>query len=227
MTQLCLQDLPGDGQISEPGFNLWMVTLAITNGVSICQSFMGRPGAHNPSDPTLDFGPIVNGVVGTIFSLMNHYENKWTQVKWSKPTAIFGFGLGETEMPPDMTINRERLYARFGKGLQTMRDRWQAVLTPDVFSKLTEVAQIRADRFDFPTELWAKILFDYAIAFQREGEKTDPLLDSLQPLYYGRVLSYVNKVGILSTQQAEEYVEEQCLVFEETKPYLIRRWEGG
>ena len=28
-------------------------------------------------------------------------------------------------------------------------------------------------------------------------------------------------------QQTEEYVEDQCLIFEETKPYLVRRWSDG
>ena len=80
------------------------------------------------------------------------------------------------------------------------------------------------DRFDFPTQLWAKVLFDYAVAFRRQADQADGLLESLRPLYWGKVLSYVNKVDTMSTQQAEEYIEEECLIFEETKPYLLERW---
>ncbi|NIQ38117.1 MAG: glycosyltransferase [Proteobacteria bacterium] len=214
-------------RISQFGIDIWMMTLAITNNIQICQSFMGRPKVHKPKDPAADLGPMFNQVVGTIFGLMGHYSDRWKHVRWSKPTAIFGFGLGETEMPPDMTIEKTRLYSRFTEGLKQVIDRWKAILAPEVFSKLTEVADMAPDLFDFPTELWARILFDYAIAFRREQEEADSLLDSIQPLYYGKVLSFVNKVETMSTQQAEEHVEDQCIIFEETKPYLIRRWNTG
>jgi hypothetical protein len=108
-----------------------------------------------------------------------------------------------------------------------MIDQWRSALAPEVFSKLSEVSGLAPEQFDFPTELWAKILFDYASDFRRGNPGTDSSLDSLQPLYYGRVLSYVNKVEAMSTQQIEEYVEDQCLIFEETKPYLVRRWSDG
>lgn len=227
LARIFLQSEIWEDRISQFGVDIWMITLATNHRIQICQSFMGRPKVHKPKDPAADLGPMFNQVVGTMFTLMEHYVRNWKHVKWSKPTAIFGFGLGETEMPPEMTINKERLYARFTEGGEDMIDRWKTVLVPEVFSKLTEVAELGADRFDFPTELWAKVLFDYAIAFRREDNGAGPLLDSLQPLYYGRVLSFVNKVEKMSTQQAEEYVEDQCLIFEETKPYLIKYWNNG
>jgi hypothetical protein len=158
---------------------------------------------------------------------MEPYGRNWKPVKWSKPTAIFGFGLGETEMPPEMTVNKKGLHARFMEGAKNMVDEWKACMAPEVFAKVTEVASLASDPFDFPTELWAKVLFDYAIAFRDKRHDENRLLDSLQPLYYGKVLSYVSKVEDMSTQQAEEYVEDQCLTFEQTKPYLIRRWSDG
>jgi len=212
-------------RISQFGIDVWMVTLAINHNTRICQSFMGRPKVHKPKDPAADLGPMFNQVVGTVFGLMDHYRDKWRRVRWSKPTAIFGFGLGETEMPPEMTINKGRLYTRFAEGATEMVDQWKTVLSPEVFSKLIEVADIPEDRFDFPTELWAKILFDYALACRKGDEKADLLLDSVQPLYYGKVLSFANKVETMSTQQAEEHVEDECIIFEEAKPYLIRRWD--
>jgi glycosyltransferase involved in cell wall biosynthesis len=226
LAKVYLQSKIWEGYVSQFGIDIWMTTVATNHRIRICQSFMGRPKVHKPKDPAADLGPMFNQVVGTIFSLMDHFAHQWKRVKWSKPTAIFGFGLGETEMPPEMTVNKERLYTRFTDGVETMIDEWKTVLTPHVFSKLMEVAEIAAPRFDFPTELWAKILFDCAIVFRRKDGGDDRLLDSLQPLYYGKVLSYINKVEAMSTQQAEEYIEDQCIIFEETKPYLTRRWNG-
>ena len=227
LAQLYLENRLWDDRISQFGIDIWMPTLAIIHGIPICQSFMGGPKAHNPGGQVAEGGPLFNQVIGTIFALMGHYAERWATIKWSKPTAIFGFGLGETDTSPDIGIDKGTLHARFTQGVKNVIDCWKTVLAPEVFSKLTEVADIRVDRFDFPTELWARILFDYAIAFRKETVEADALLDSLQPLYYGKILSYVNEVEAMSTQQTDEYIEDQCLIFEEAKPYLVRRWDGG
>jgi hypothetical protein len=44
-------------------------------------------------------------------------------------------------------------------------------------------------------------------------------------LYLGKVLSFVKKTERMSLQQAEEYIEDECTVFEESKPYLVKIWE--
>ncbi len=225
LAQLYLEDELWDDRVSQLGIDIWMITLAIGHQVTICQSFMGRPRANKTKDPAAEVESIFNQVVGTIFTMMGPYAGRWRTLRWSKPTAIFGFGQTEPVTIPEMSVNKESLYARFTDTAENVIDQWKAVLVPEIFSKLMEVSGINAGRFDFPTELWAKILFDYAIALRKANGKADSLLDSLHPLYYGRVLSYVNKVETMSTQQAEEYIEDQCLVFEETKPYLVRRWE--
>ncbi|PIY22160.1 MAG: glycosyl transferase, partial [Deltaproteobacteria bacterium CG_4_10_14_3_um_filter_51_14] len=51
------------------------------------------------------------------------------------------------------------------------------------------------------------------------------LVDSLIPLYYGKTLSFVKKMAGMSIQQAEDAIEEDCMVFELAKPYLVKRWE--
>jgi len=50
-------------------------------------------------------------------------------------------------------------------------------------------------------------------------------MDSLIPLYYGKTLAFVKKTKRMSMLHAEEAIEEDCMTFEMTKPYLIRRWE--
>ena len=42
--------------------------------------------------------------------------------------------------------------------------------------------------------------------------------------YFGKTLSFVRKTERMSVQQAEEFIENECVVFEETKPYVFDRW---
>lgn len=213
-----------DEAISQFGIDIWMTTMAISHNVPICQSFMGRPKIHKLKDPGSDLGPMFRQVVGTFFSLMKPLESFWKSTKWSKPTAIFGFGLGETEAPPPVDINSERLYQSFLKGFDKYEDLWGKVLTADTFSKLIEVRELSKELSEFPTLLWARVLYDYAIAYHQNYKEKESLLDSLLPLYHGKIYCFVKHTEGMSTQQAEEYIEDQCLIFEETKPYLDERW---
>ncbi|MEE9611236.1 MAG: hypothetical protein V3W19_08290 [Desulfatiglandales bacterium] len=47
----------------------------------------------------------------------------------------------------------------------------------------------------------------------------------MTPLYYARVASFVRQSWEMSSQEAEELVEEQVLKFEEQKDYLVKVWD--
>ena len=49
----------------------------------------------------------------------------------------------------------------------------------------------------------------------------------MTPLYFARIASFVNRTAEMSTGEAEGVVEEQALVFEEMKGYLLDRWDAA
>ena len=207
------------------GIDIWMTTLAMNNNVPICQSFMGRPKIHKPKDPGADLGPIFSQVIRTIFDLMITYAPFWKRVKWSRPTAIYGFGLGEIEMPPPVNMDQAVLFQRMSLGFEKHLDIWKESFSEDVIHKLIEIMELGLERFDFPTHLWAKVLYDMAAAYKKKvGGDRDALLDSLIPLYFGKTLSFVKKTERMSIQQAEEFIENEAVIFEESKPYLLENW---
>jgi len=211
-------------EIEQFGIDIWMTTIAMNRGVPICQSFMGSPKVHKPKDPSADLGPMFSQVIGTIFDMMEPFYDFWEKVRWSKPTAIYGFGLGETDIPPPVEVNEERLYEKFHDQATQFQEQWSAILSSEVYAKLMEVIELNKTRFEFPPALWAKIIFDFGVSYHRNVMGKEPLLEALIPLYYGRTLSYVRSTRNMDTREAEEYIEGQCLVFEETKPYLRERW---
>lgn len=206
------------------GIDVWMTTLAMNNNVPICQAYMGRPKIHKPKDPGADLGPMFSQVVGTIFDLMTQTTGYWMRVKWSRPTSIYGFGLGEVEMPPPVKVSEDKLAANFREGFQQWQGLWANILPEDLNKKIGEIGGLPPDQFDFPTQLWAKTLYEFAVAYKDETVDRQQLLVSLIPLYFGKTLSYVRKTARMSVQQAEEFIENECMVFEETKPYLLDRW---
>ena len=213
-----------DDAVANFGIDIWMTTLAINQRIQICQSFMGRPKIHRTKDPGAHLGPMFRQVVGTIFSMMKNFEPFWTKVKYSRPTAIYGFGLGEVEMPPKVEVNTQNLLDRFHSGFEEYHNLWEEILTKDVYQKLFEIKGMKEREFNFPTDLWARVLFDMAVGYRYAAMDRDLMMESLIPLYFGRTLSFVKRTRKMSIKQAEEAIEDDCMTFEMTKPYLVQRW---
>ena len=225
LAEIYLKQDDWSDSISEFGIDIWMTTTAMCHGQSICQSYMGRPKVHKPKDPGESLGPMFTQVVGTVFDMMHKHNDFWKEVRWSKPTAIFGFGLGEMEMPPPVDVNVERLYDKFQAGFESYDVLWKEVLSANILEKLSEVRALPLSGFEFPANLWAEMLIDFAVAY-RDSSDRKRLMESLIPLYFGRTCSFVIESEPMTIQQAEELIEDQCGVFEYSKPYLLKRWFG-
>jgi hypothetical protein len=76
----------------------------------------------------------------------------------------------------------------------------------------------------YSSKIWARILFDFAMAYRNGEVNRQDLLEALIPFYHSRVLSYVNKTQNSQTREAEEYLENINRVFEKEKYYLLQRW---
>ena len=212
--------------VAQYGIDIWMTTVALNSRVPICQSVMGSPKVHREKDPYTHLTVLFQQVVRTMFDLMDVYSGFWKQVKWSKPAGLFGTDIQEMEIPLPVEINASRLYDQFRQGFDKYENLWKMIFEQPDFHRLQEIRGMELQHFSFPTHTWAKILFDASGIYR----KSDPaaridLLDSLLPLYFGKVLSYVKKTERMSLQQAEEYIENECTVFEENKPYIVKAWE--
>ena len=174
--------------------------------------------------PGESLGPMFSQVVGTIFEIMRHKVEFWREVKWSKPTAIFGFGLGEMEMPPAVNVDLERLYDKFQAGFEEYDAFLKEILSADMENKLSEIKRMDLSNFEFPAHLWAMILAEFAVAYKDGIYERERIMESLIPLYFGRTCSSVIQLEPMNIQQAEEVIEEQCIVFERSKPYLLKKW---
>jgi hypothetical protein len=154
---------------------------------------------------------------------MIHFEDCWRNVRWSKPTPIFGLDAAGAEVPPSVQVHEERLYDSFAEGFRRFLPIYENALSPEVFLKLKEINGIPYEQYELPPALWAKILYEFALAYSERTAPRDDLIESLIPLYLGRTGSYVRATKGMDMRGVEEYIEEQCLVFEETKNFLMER----
>lgn len=213
-----------DENVSEFGIDIWMTTIAISRGFNVCQTFMGAPKSHRAKDPGAHLGPMFFQVVGTVFSLAVDFEYLWKYSSDSLPTNIFGFGLGVTDEPEPVAVDRDRLLKSFIGGLIKYWKIWSKVIAPLNLDDLNHLQKMSADKIRVPADLWARILFDYVVAYRDSLADRTVLLNSLIPIYYIRTLAFVNDTKDMNTKEAEDFLEDECRIMEDEIYYLIAKW---
>jgi len=209
------------------GIDIWMTTVAIARRFNVCQTFLGTPKGHRPKDPAGDLTPMFKQVVTTLFDLMIEFEYFWKDIDKSRPSNVFGFGLGAAHQVPDIEVDTTALHRSFRSGFEKHGDLWREICSPEVMAEFEPLGEIEnREEFSYPTHLWARLLFDFAVANRNADVDQDRLIEALVPFYHSRVLAFVNRTQGMDTHDAEEYLENTTRVFQKEKPYLLRRWRG-
>jgi hypothetical protein len=203
------------------GIDIWMTTNAITQGFRICQSNLGVK-IHDVKDPGQHLGPMFRQVLSALFSLMEINESFWKQITGSEPVELFGFG-GSLE-PEPVNVNLEGMIDLFKTGFQQFSPLWKEIFSTDCFSEIERASKLDVSDFHLPTDVWVRILYELAATFHLWEVNRTKLLDVVTPLYYARVASFVCQSLEMSSEEAEELVEEQAVKFEQQKDYLIQIW---
>lgn len=210
-----------DSNVAKFGIDIWMTTEAIASGARVCQSFLGSK-IHNPKDPTQDLSSMLVEVVGALFSLMEEHHGVWGTVEGSNPVRVFGFQY-QVALEP-VHVNLDRMLGTFQQGLSDLLPIWANIFSPGVLDALTQLKGIPTKAFRVSDDLWARMVFDAAIAYHRGDVIRDHLLKALTPLYLGRTASFVLETQALTSDEAEDRVELLCQTFEREKTYLVERW---
>jgi glycosyltransferase involved in cell wall biosynthesis len=203
------------------GIDIWMTTLAIAEGYRVCQAYLGAK-IHDAKDPGSDLGPMFTQVVSSVYSLMENYQPLWKEVKESQPVSTFGFHY-EVGLEP-VPVNLGRMIANFRLGVRDLMEIWRKALLPETVLWLESIGRLSDEAFSFPQDLWVRLIYDFALAYQTGPVHREHLLKSMIPLYLGRVASFVKENQDSSANEVEQKIESLCKSFEEMKPYLIERW---
>ena len=204
------------------GIDIWMTTTAVANGFKICQSFLGAK-IHDPKDPATGLSTMLHQVVSALFKLMEEYSSVWKTVHDSKNIPTFGF-VYTVGLEP-VNVNLLPMIDNFRLGVKELSILYKDFLSLELQESLSGMIDQPEDKFVFPDEIWAKILYDFAIACHKKIMSTEHIIKSLTPLYLGKVASFVIELKDADSVEVEQRLESLCLTFQKEKPYLIDRWE--
>jgi glycosyltransferase involved in cell wall biosynthesis len=213
-----------NSDVARFGIDIWMTTTAVVNGFRVCQSFLGAK-IHDAKDPGADLSSMLAQVMSSIFSLVDEYEGVWSRVDHPEPVRTFGFvytvGLEPVE------IKLKGLIEKFRLGVKELLPIYKTLLSGDVLHMLTHMADSTDTGMFFPDKTWARIIYEYALAYHRKTMSIEHLLKSLTPLYLGKVASFVIEMESSTAEKVENRLEELCIAFETEKKYLVEMWKDS
>ena len=210
-----------DIEISALATDARAITEAICGEYSVCQAFLG-PAEHAASGPALDLSTILAGVLGSVFDEMTRNVAFWQKVRGSEPVRWFGTPVEIAGNPPPVDVHK--MWESFRLGCRTLQDVWAAVLPPATLLALKYLARDDAAGATLADDLWARIVYDFALGYRLHVMNRGHLLRALTPLYLGWLASFVREMGAAPAQDVERRVQQLSMVYEAQKPYLISRW---
>ncbi len=209
--------------IAKFGIDIWMTTTALVGNKSICQAYLGAK-IHDVKDPLENLGPMFRQVVYPLFQLMEENADKWKKIKGSEPIPTYG--TPSDKEPKAFSVNLEGMIENYKEGFKNLSVFWERIINTKSFAVLKNLTRKRKiENFLISVEDWAKIIYDFASTFHQWKRDRGKLVEIMRPLYYARVASFINRTRDMTTKEAEEIIGLQARVFEEMKPYLLRKWE--
>jgi len=209
---------------SRRGQLIWMVTTAVSEGFEVCQARV-KAGHQSPKDPP-DLSSALAQIVGGVFTDMERTAAHWQRVRGSQPVRTFGV---EPEVPGGALAGGvQSMVESFQRGFQNLQEVWSLILPPATLLELKKLTRLAPNHFRLPDELWARIVFDFALGHRLRVINRDHLLRAITPLYLAWVASYASEAQANSTGSAvaamDHRVEQLCVAYETQKPYLLSRW---
>jgi hypothetical protein len=186
----------------------------------VTQVYLGT--SHSSQHDGIDLSAVLGRLGGALFENAEKNAALWQRIRGSQPAASVGGPMpaaGETE-----DVDVRPLIESFNLGLRNLRELWGLVLPPVTLLELKRMGQLPAERFRMADALWAKIVYDFALAHRLRTISRTHLLGALTPLYLGWVASYAAEMRGADAAEAEERIERLAKVYEETKSYFVSRW---
>lgn len=200
---------------------LWPVAEASVAGYSLRQVEGGPRVLPQPQEA--DLNTLFPAVTGSLFADLEAKAAFWQRARALPPrTAIApraagpSAGAGTDDEIRSLTEN-------FRVAFNNLREIWSLVLPPQTLLALKKLSLSPAESFSFAPALWARVAYDFALAFHLRTLNRGHLLGALTPLYLGWVASFLRS-SEADEQVGVQLLEATAVAFEQEKPYLVSRW---
>jgi hypothetical protein len=197
---------------------LWPVNEAAVAGFAVTEIDAGPRILPHPNEP--DLNTILPGVTGSLFADIEAKAAFWQRARQAPP-AQNSTPNGHA-LTVDAAAETAPMLQAFHLAYTNLQEIWSLVLPPNTLLGLKRLSLTSGDAFRMPESLWARIVYDFLLAYRLRTINRGHLLGALIPLYLAWVASHINIVA--SGVNPERHIETVATAFEIEKPYLLSRW---
>jgi hypothetical protein len=197
--------------------DLWITGTAIADGFTVWEAWLGRHEVRSHTR-TADLPAMLAQTLGAVFTVMQRHEDLWLEVRGSEPLPAVGEPLPLGVEP--MTVDVEGMQEAFRQGARDLTGIWELILAPDTLAEVLTLDGLGR----FPDDLWARVVYDFALGHHYSVVHRDHLLRSLAPLYLGRTAAFVQSTRTAGAEASQAQLEAVGQAFERQKPYLVEHW---
>jgi glucosylglycerate synthase len=195
---------------------LWPVNEAVAAGFSVDEVDAGSRAVPQPADA--DTNSILSMITGSLFADIEAKAALWQRPRRAPLVRRTAAEAAPTEGAADVA----RMVAAFRLANANLQEIWSLVLPPNSLLMLKRCSVLDPAEFRMPDNLWARVVFDFLIAYRLRTINRGHLLGALIPLYLAWVAGHINVIA--SGTPAERHIEAVAAAFEADKPYLVARW---
>jgi glucosylglycerate synthase len=195
---------------------LWPVSEAAISGLSVEEIYVGSRMLPQPAEPNIN--AILTLVTGSLFADIEAKAAFWQRPRRLPPAdrAYPAVQVIEGDVDTAPMVEAFRL------AFSNLQEIWSLVLAPNSLLGLKRLSVVEPAVFRMPENLWARIVFDFLVAYRLRTLNRGHLLGALIPLYLAWVAGHLNIVK--SGTNSEVHVEAVAAAFESDKQYIVSRW---
>ena len=203
---------------------LWPVAEAAAAGFSVREVPAGDAAPPTPPPPATqaDFNALFTSIAGSLFADIETKSSFWQRAR-----SISASPIHASAPPPitELTASPEihSMIETFRLAQDNLQEIWSLVLPPQSRLALKKLSVLSPDAFTMEPDLWARIVYDFALAFHLRTLNRNHLLGAMTPLYFAWVASYLRFVADDPTR-AKHAIELTAAAFETEKSYIVSRW---
>jgi len=202
--------------LNQPDAIVWPVSEAMVAGLSIDEIDVGTRVLPQPAEPNIN--AILTLVTGSLFA-----DIEAKAAFWQRPRRLPPEQRPFVTAPPiEGSVDIAPMVESFRLAFTNLQEIWSLVLAPNSLLGLKRLSVVDPSAFGMPETLWARIVFDFLVAYRLRTINRGHLLGALIPLYLAWVAGHMNVVG--SGIDSEAHIEAVAAAFESEKQYIVSRW---
>lgn len=222
-SQYALRDV-WETDVARHGLDVWLTTVSLVEGREIGQVSLGTK-FEGLRDFVVPLDPRFLHTVGTLFRLVSIYRRAW--LEGAVPGRVTNFGPPERGAVacPRPAIALESVWEAALRGRNKYRNTWRAILSSDHLDRVREALKPGPALGAVPAEVWARVVVDFAVVYNKGEGDPDKVVCALLPIYYARVVSYMLEKQDCTRADFEAGIQSQAVAFQQQRSYLRTRWD--